>query len=721
VLHSYRRRLLPVLFVFLAAVAGNLSGTPSGQVPSVLDPLASRYTTGVQETLAAIGRGINQFINKQYAACLQTLPIQAAARQTAIPDYVAFYRGRAYLELGRGKEALEILRSFREQFPDSSLSTDALLAEVRSLLQIGNPEGALAGLEAAGLQETADTLSLRAQALKDQGKTAAAEAIHWRIFCDYADSSQAAASERILKMQAPDYLNRPQNRDAVLRRAENLIKAGKSSEARLMLMKIGTAGPQFERIRLLLADAGTNLNLPAEAVRLLSQISDPAFKAQATYLQGVCYRSLKNETAFLAARDRALRDYPRSPFTEKLLYSVATYYDVNDNLPAAKEAYKAIADGFPKGEYAERALWKVGFYSYLEKRYPEAMNGFWRCLLANPSPNAASAPAFWMGRICEKLADYEKAAYFYRRVQALANSSYYGQKARESSAAIKTPASVPLDPAILDFPQAVRILEAIAAETANFPDATPEAVRLIERARQLNCAQLSSLAVVELEKARSESSINAKPLCYAISRIHEGKNDHLNAIISLRRAFPGYIDLPSDSFPRELWNIFFPMRHLDLIKQNASRHQLDPDLVLALIRQESAFQDNARSRADARGLMQLLPSTGRQLARQAGINRYSASRLYSPEINLTLGSNLLSSLLERYDGKVELALAAYNAGASRVDSWLRTFGNLDLAEFVERIPFSETRGYVKVILSNMAHYHLLAPATTGTANLNRKD
>jgi soluble lytic murein transglycosylase len=136
---------------------------------------------------------------------------------------------------------------------------------------------------------------------------------------------------------------------------------------------------------------------------------------------------------------------------------------------------------------------------------------------------------------------------------------------------------------------------------------------------------------------------------------------------------------------------------------------LDPALVLGLIRQESAFDENARSSANARGLMQLLPSTGRRIARQARITRYGSKKLYQAETNIILGTKHLAYLVQQY-GKIELALAAYNAGDTRVDRWLKEFGNVDMAEFVERVPFSETRGYIKQVISNRARYRLLTAA-----------
>jgi soluble lytic murein transglycosylase len=148
------------------------------------------------------------------------------------------------------------------------------------------------------------------------------------------------------------------------------------------------------------------------------------------------------------------------------------------------------------------------------------------------------------------------------------------------------------------------------------------------------------------------------------------------------------------------------VRHWNIISSLAAKGGLAPSLILGLIRQESAFNEKARSPANARGLMQILPSTARKIVRQARMKRYSVQKLYQPETNITLGTQCLASLMRRY-GKPELALAAYNAGESRVHRWMKEFGDADMPEFVEWIPFSETRGYVKQVLSNQAFYSLL--------------
>jgi soluble lytic murein transglycosylase len=151
-------------------------------------------------------------------------------------------------------------------------------------------------------------------------------------------------------------------------------------------------------------------------------------------------------------------------------------------------------------------------------------------------------------------------------------------------------------------------------------------------------------------------------------------------------------------FPRPYWT--------DLKKFSAA-NSLDPFLVASLIRQESEFNPGAVSRADALGLMQLLPGTGKKVARELRVRRFSSDQLLTPNLNLQLGTRYFRTMVNQFGGRVEYALAAYNAGADRVQNWLAQGNFRDPEEFVESIPFTETREYVQAIMRNTAIYKRL--------------
>jgi soluble lytic murein transglycosylase-like protein len=155
--------------------------------------------------------------------------------------------------------------------------------------------------------------------------------------------------------------------------------------------------------------------------------------------------------------------------------------------------------------------------------------------------------------------------------------------------------------------------------------------------------------------------------------------------------------------PRFLQDIALPVKYSYLVEKYCDEHNLDPDLVYSLIREESYFRPGATSYANAYGLMQLLLKTARQVAYSQGKKVFKRD-LFKPGINIRYGTAYLRFLLDKYAGKTYLALAAYNAGDHRVDKWLDRFGDVPQDQFIEMIPFSATRSYVKNILRNYYYY-----------------
>ena len=172
------------------------------------------------------------------------------------------------------------------------------------------------------------------------------------------------------------------------------------------------------------------------------------------------------------------------------------------------------------------------------------------------------------------------------------------------------------------------------------------------------------------------------------------------AINTMRQAYPQYLSVEGDALPREYPGSDLPNQYVPLIKRYSALHDLDPFVVAALIGQESSYVADVRSPADAWGLMQILPGTGRQLARAEGVPRFRTQMLTDPETNVRLRHATLRRTLVRNLGGVPYALAGYNAGAARVIRWKAERGPLEQAEFIDDIPFPETQMYVKKILGN---------------------
>jgi soluble lytic murein transglycosylase len=657
---------------------------------------------------------VEEYKGHRFARALELLPSDGAAH-TAVADVSVLYRAKSNLALEKLEEALNEFRRLQREYPSSPQLTEAILGESQTLLRLKQPKTALAVLRNPSLPLNSETLYARARAHEEDGNTREALELLSRVLNDFPTSDAASLAFDRFKNLAQTSITRTPG--FLLQRAENLLRSRKNREARTLLltMKMNLLPADREKRALLLGEAEFNLGRVTVSVSHLKKVTglDPSSHARALYLLGAAYRRLKQEGSYLEIQDTMMRLYPESPFAERLLFSLATFFELDQQPTRARDAYRLLAARFPRGEHGQRARWKVPIYYYAEGNYAEALHGFWQYLLAFPEPGSASAPIFWMARCYEKLGDSPRAVYLYGRASALANDSYYGRRSDEALAAFGRGGSSLTSYEGLDFQEITRFLNALSLPQPAIPEPTSVVAHSIERARQLVVADLPDLALVEL-RAMERRYPSEKALSFVSARIYERKEDFFGVIATLRRAFPDYSDLPANSFPEEVWQLLFPVRHSDIISAQAKKHNIDPALILGLIRQESAFRLNARSPANARGLMQVLPSTGRRLARNAGVPRYTVQKLFQAETNITLGARHLVSLLQRFDNKVELALAAYNAGQSRVDQWLKNFGNVEMTEFVERIPFAETRVYVKQVLTNEAHYRRLAASASAT-------
>jgi soluble lytic murein transglycosylase len=708
----------------LCTLAESPGAVPTGysalqaQLPGALQEWSRIDSFPVTEALRSLKRGLDNYFNARYAAALESFPDEPASVAAALGDYLLFYRAKSNFMLERNRDALADFQRLESRYPDSPLIREALIGQIQVLLATNQAKAALAVLANPKTGTNSETLYYQAKALDMSGEKGKAAEVFLQVYARYPASKQSQLAQQYFVLSSPGAFTGARHYEARLQRAESLIDSGDYRQARVLLLalgKVSAPGPvPAERRSLLFGEVEYRLGRASAAIPFLRKVTaaDPVLHAKALYLDGACLRRLDRIQDFLALRDRILKLYPSSPDSEELCYSVATYFDVNYDSARSREAYLALYNAFPKGKYAERALWKLALFSYFEKKYDEAAVGFWKCLLAYPNPSSASPAMYWMGRCYEKLGDTGSAKYLFQRAHALTNQGYYGQRAREAEislakALIKGQSSVPG----IDFNKVIATCDGIEVPSAELAEPDTATRQVISRSRQLMAAGFPDLALAELRWGRSQHPGSDGALSYVMARIYISNRGYDTAIITLRRAFPDYHSRSMASLPPEIWDILFPVRHWGIISQQAAKLNIDPNLVLGLIRQESAFDENARSKANARGLMQILPSTGRKLARQAGIPRFNAKKLYQAETNIILGTRYFAARLQQY-GKAELALAAYNAGDSRVDGWLHEFGNLDMVEFVEQIPFSETRGYVKQVLSNRTHYDLLTASSS---------
>ncbi|MFN7133987.1 MAG: lytic transglycosylase domain-containing protein, partial [Myxococcales bacterium] len=224
--------------------------------------------------------------------------------------------------------------------------------------------------------------------------------------------------------------------------------------------------------------------------------------------------------------------------------------------------------------------------------------------------------------------------------------------------------------------------------------------------------------LMAVDRARLRADRDPEPLRLVVLLLHEVgdvRGAHAVARVDLKRDLAGR---PTEE-SAQLWRIAYPLAFRDLIETHCGTAKVEPDLMQALMREESALDPRAHSWAGAVGLCQLMIPTAREVARDLKLNiRISGPQLFDPDLNIRLGSTYFAKLMKRWNGNLALSIASYNAGAGAVNRWLKDRPNHQLDEFVEEIPIAETRNYVKRVLKSYNTYRMLYGE--GSATMSQK-
>jgi soluble lytic murein transglycosylase len=285
------------------------------------------------------------------------------------------------------------------------------------------------------------------------------------------------------------------------------------------------------------------------------------------------------------------------------------------------------------------------------------------------------------------------AAANYRTIVRAYQHFFYAQMARQRLAALGNTqaASQPQLDSIQPLPQPKLV--------DTFPADSPH----LAKARLLANAGLTEYIAQEIKADPNFSSMSA----LAEGQIYSSYGETFRAVRALKRAIPNAASASIQSIPLVYWRILFPEPWWGTIQAESAKNNLDPYMVASLIRQESEFDPTAISYANAYGLMQLLPTNGRSMAREEGIAHFQTFQLLDPDMNIRLGTRYLRQMLDKFGGVQEYALAAYNAGDSRVVDWQAAGPYSGIDEFVESIPFTQTREYVEAIRRNEETYRAI--------------
>lgn len=634
-----------------------------------------------------------------------------------IPDFLAYWRAQALMAAKRHEEAAAALDPvWRTRFP-SSLAGRAAALGADALVRAGRHQDALAMLARTApdqLPEPQATMTA-ARAREALGEKARAAALYQRVWCLYPLAAEAAVAAEALDALSrdPELALSPPPDDLRAERAERLARGGKLAEARQEWQALAREAASTAMRERAAVRAAATLYLERrtrEALAALQALRPSNAEADAERLHYIvlCWRRLDDAESMMAALDEARRRAPASEWTLKSLIQAANHFLIRNEPARYSPLFRACADSFPGAPEAAGCHWKALWPAWLERR-SEAADLLREHLRRHPTSEKAGAALYYLGKIEEEKGNSAAAHVFFHELRSRFPNHFY------STIAPARPQASAGDDA--GAAAARRFLSSIRwperPRHADF-NADQEAQWRIQRARVLAAEDLGTWAEIEL-RFGVRNGASAYALALELATIASRRGAWGAAIRHIRGSVPDYLWLPREAAPRRFWELAFPFPYRSSIEHHARRHGLDPLLVAALIRQESEFDPDAVSSAGAIGLMQVMPATGRQLGRTLKLGPVSRQSLHRPATNLAIGTYYLARLLERHQGKVEAALAAYNAGPTRVPVWLGWGEYREPAEFIETIPLAQTRDYVQIILRNLEMYRWLYGAREAAA------
>lgn len=649
---------------------------------------------------------------------------QAASPGGVLEDWRLLLLADSAAAAGHMPAAQAALARLIEGYPASALRARAVARAAALAEQIGDLTRAAALVE-IGRRETFDAptatrLDLLALALARRGAAVAAQrdAAKRLLVASPMEAAQVQAAEvfrgRGGELDWTSFLST----DEILARSRRLLELGVVDGASTSLAAVPVAR-RDTRWFILQARALTEDRRGGEALRLLRSVaepSDPRLLAELEWERaaaGLDAATARRGKRALSADARASYASEARRHLERVAASAA---EPALALRALRQLFLELGSGGGTGTYGQalqtlqrikqldasddsgtRFLFNRGWDDYSRRNFTGALESWSDLIALYPQSRAARGARYWTGRCFAALGQSARADAIYREIATTDTNDFYRRHALDRIGGA-----------------------APAGEPASPREAWPQEPRL-ERARMLSDLGLDDLALDEMDAvsdlrpaldqtadkvAREPIALRAANALRALVMARKGQRRE--SLPVLRAAFPDLATSRQATVPEQALRLYYPTDYLQPVQALAQSQGLPPGLVFAIIHQESGFDAGAISHAGARGLMQLMSSTGRELARRLGLP-YASSKLTDPEFSVRLGTSYFKELLDMFDGKLELALASYNSGPGHIQRLWRNAGHGDVDSFVEGLRPEETKNYVKRILVISDSYRQLYP------------
>ena len=650
----YRNKI--ILLIFTLCLIPFVSSS-AGEINCISQ--LSYSTPGPQEKFKT---AYCQYKSGEYDKTIKSL--RGLERQLPLlTDYIYYLEAGSFKNLGNIRQAEKKYKKIFTKYPSSTLTVDSLA----SLAEIYNDQGKYR--DAINIYQTllekeqfewdkAIYTNAIAEILFEQGLVIEAFELYKKIWVSYP---QSIFSIKVIEIANNNGLEFKPTMKQRFERAEALynLKSWNNAIDEYKMLQLN------DDINFKIAKSLYNLGRLERAIAKFNTINSP----EALYWKGRSYEKIGRFKKARQAYQSVYELYPSSEFAPMGLYMAGKLEQRNLRVTNASNYYKTVIAEYPAYEKTPDAAWNLGWIYYKRGRYQNAYDIFSGYSYPQDSFDAQSFP-YWKAKSLEKLGHKADAYNIYESLAFSNRFTYHSFLAR-----------IKID------------------HTAKVQNTKLNNYAVLKNPNYKKAVMFTDMGIYEyanIEILTLEERAEGNDQFIIVSQLYNRTGNIYKSVNLLEK-----IDTPA-ALPYK-----YPQPYSDEVFRYSNKYGHDVLLVYSLIREESRYNKNAVSSSNARGLMQLISGTANDSAQEVGIQHYNFNKLFDPEVNVELGSFYLRKVLDRYNGEIPLGLASYNAGPNRVAKWVDTIGYYKFDEFIEKIPITETRNYVKRILRSYGAYNAI--------------
>ncbi len=681
--------------------------TKDGKLPpeaAVLD-IENKFARTKTGALAKFLRARVRFEANDFNGAAQILASPTFREKSVLPDYALWLRGKSLQQIGNHTEAMNAFGELVRDFPESLKARESKSLWATSAMQSGQ-----AAQVPNFLKDSTDTDSLLMIAKSYEQQLNQPQAIIFYRRAYFSGTGTQAGKDAEAKLTFLEQPLTAQTADEAKTRADKFYDQKNYAEAasaytNLLASFPNTSSPQTNLKRV---TAFANLRKTAEAQTAFNAIPASATeKAEAYYQLAHAFAKSKQWEQARTVAEEMRGKYPTNDLTAKTFIAVGMA--ARDAKNSLEESYflKSAVASYPNAVEVAGAQFELAWMEHEKKNFAAASQMLTEHLAryaAKDTTNRGKA-GYWSARDSERAAKISEACALYDAVIYRYGANWYGYLALQRLTNLRGQGKCQTPPAFAADSLVGKATANLKSVTVAAETSTAKELARSDSADYLGTIGLFDWAFEELLEAKKTAQ-NSPKINLALARYYRQREDNVNALLALGKSYPDYAQMFPEEMGREEWSVFYPLINWNDIKVWAKSRNLDPYQVAGLIRQESVFNPRAKSGAQAYGLMQLLIPTAKTTAKKYGNSSLiTGESLFQPALNIELGTAYMRDQLDKF-GRIEYMAVAYNAGPGRVPQWRATLP-VEIDEFVEEIPFRETKGYVQGVIRNSAQYRRL--------------